>query len=493
MKKRYYLSMLSLFPLILVFNTVYFFAHKSVEMYWTLNALHFVLLVPINFIGVYFLYKPIDIAFQNGLNTHSARTRIQKLTWYSTIWEFSLGAFYFATMVMLLYFTQLDTGDIALEKMPPVLWLSSVPSILYIYAILPGFITYFLINDFILDLKSEAYSKFNFTYPVGKKKIGLTLLITFIVLGFFPSILVTLELIASKVGEEYTEFSNMTPLQAILPDRIIVFIGMVFAVIFITRSFTKPIYSLLKEINNVRAGDFTAKAAVVTEDEIGLLTNNFNGMVAGLQERELIRNTFGKYVTEDVANVILDKKINVDGEVRHCTILVTDIANYTTISEGMTPKEIVVMLNEYFSVVVDIIKSHKGVVNKFMGDSIFAMFNVPLDDPDHPTNAVNAAIAIQKITSTREFGKGQQLMTRIGINTGEAVAGNIGSANRMEYTVIGDDVNVAARLEQLNKEYDTNILLGENTYEMAKGQFNFTHLGDIQLKGKERDIKVYKV
>ena len=151
------------------------------------------------------------------------------------------------------------------------------------------------------------------------------------------------------------------------------------------------------------------------------------------------------------------------------------------------------MLNEYFSVLVNIIQSHKGIVNKFIGDSIFAMFNVPLDDPDHAVNAILAALEIEKITSNRKFGKNRQLSTRIGINTGVIVAGNIGSAERMEYTVIGDEVNIASRLEQLNKEHGTNVLLGENTYELAKERFRFTRLGDFQLKGKEKSIKVYKV
>ena len=216
-------------------------------------------------------------------------------------------------------------------------------------------------------------------------------------------------------------------------------------------------------------------------------------MVKGLQEREVIRDTFGKYVTKDVATVILDRKINLEGEVRVCTILVTDIADYTSISEELSPTEIVTMLNEYFSVLVGIIQHHKGVVNKFIGDSIFAMFNVPLDDSDHAVNSILAALEIEKISSTRTFGKNRKLTTRIGINTGVVVAGNIGSADRIEYTVIGDEVNVAARLEQLNKQFKTNVLLGENTYDLAKEKFSFTELGDFQLKGKEKSIKVYKV
>jgi adenylate cyclase len=151
------------------------------------------------------------------------------------------------------------------------------------------------------------------------------------------------------------------------------------------------------------------------------------------------------------------------------------------------------MLNEYFSTLVKIIQSHKGVVNKFIGDSIFAIFNVPLDDPDHASNAIRAALEIKKTSASKSFAKNRKLNTRIGINTGVVVAGNIGSEDRIEYTVIGDDVNVAARLEQLNKQFNTHILIGENTFELTKNFFSFTELGDFQLKGKEKTIKVFKI
>ena len=327
-----------------------------------------------------------------------------------------------------------------------------------------------------------------------KKRIGLHLFSAFFFLVILPSLLVILELkMAHEIQDKYKQFTSLSPLETVLIDRFVVFIGTIIAVILITRSFTKPIHSLLKVIEKVAEGNFSTQAAITTDDEIGLLTKEFNHMVRGLKEREVIRDTFGKYVTKDIATVILDKKINLEGEVRVCTILVTDIADYTSISEELSPKEIITMLNEYFSVLVGIIQQNKGIVNKFIGDSIFAMFNVPLDDPNHAVNAILAAKEIERITASRTFGKNRILKTRIGINTGVVVAGNIGSEDRIEYTVIGDEVNVAARLEQLNKQFDTRILLGENTYDLAKEHFSFTNLGDFQLKGKEKLIKIYTV
>ncbi len=493
MKKRYYLSMFSLFLLTLLFDAVYIPAHKSIELFLLSGAIHFVLLVPVSFIGIYRLYKPIDRMFLEEKVTVSARVRVRRLTWYSSLWIFAMGAVYFAGMIIALWFTSVETGNVEMEKIPTSLWLTAIPSTLYIFAILPAFISWFIINDFTLDLKAKLFTRFQLTYPAGRKRIGLTLLSAFIVLGLFPTILVTLELIVSAAGKQYEKFSDMTPLQGLLPDRMAIFIGMICAVVFITRSFTKPINLLLAEMNKVREGNYTTRAAVVTTDEIGELTAAFNEMVSGLAERELIRDTFGRYVTKDVATAILEKKINLKGETRLCTILVTDIKDYSTLSEQSAPAEIVQMLNEYFTSLVSIIQKHKGVVNEFIGDSVFAFFNVPLDDPDHAVNAINAALEIDQVTSGNTFGKGRRLITRIGINTGMVVAGNIGSADRLKFTVVGDEVNIAARLEQLNKKMGTRILAGENTVALAGNRSYFTALGDVQLKGKEKRIKVFDV
>ncbi len=280
---------------------------------------------------------------------------------------------------------------------------------IFFHAVFPSFITYFLINDFNLDLKAKAFLHFQILYPAGKKRVGLTLLFVFLILVFFPTLLIIKDLtIFSSTEDQYAQFMSFNPLETVLVDRFVVWVGMIFAVVFITRSFTKPIYSLLKEINKVREGNYSTQAAVITDDEIGVLTQEFNEMVKGLRERELIRDTFGKYVPKDVVTAILDKKINLEGEVRSCTILVTDIANYATMSEELTPKEVVTMLNEYFSAIVDIIQKHKGVVNEFVGDAVFALFNVPLNDPDHAVNAINAALAIEEVTATRKFGKNRQ-------------------------------------------------------------------------------------
>lgn len=498
MRTRFYWSMLSLLPLVLVFDVIYFLSLGSQLYFWLTVSLHVVVYGPVSWLGAWRLYRPLHLAEQTGQASAKVQAQIQTLTWKATFFVFCLGFVYLAAFFGLSpLLPQTDTAY-AVADIPPVLFLTFLPSLIYIDAVFPAFIVYFVMGEFTLNFKLHLFEKWGWQFTTGRRKIGRTLLFAFVTTGVLPSLLVLLSLYSvDHLSAEFARFTSLNPLKSAFPDRFIEIVGMIFAVVFITRSFTHPIHALQSKINQVKTGDYSTRSAVVTSDEIGVLTSEFNSLVAGLQERELMRDTFGKYVTKDIAQVILDKKINLEGEVRQATILVTDIAGYTTLAEGRSPRETVQLLNEYFSVVVGIIQNHRGVVNKFIGDSIFALFNVPLDDPGHAAHAVQAALEIRKITAERQFGHGQakpaRLTTRIGINTGPVLAGNIGSSDRAEYTVIGDEVNVAARLESLNKELQTQILVGENTWQLVRAEFDFADAGVHQLKGRSRSIRVFKI
>jgi signal transduction histidine kinase len=296
MKKRYYLSMLSLFPLIIVFDSIYFLFHKSFQIFLMLGLAHLVLFGLLNLLGAHYLYKPIDRLFNQGEDAEQAKKRINRLTWYSTGWIFILGFIYFVITNLPLFLDPTLFSDMevfSVEKIPPWYLLSNMPAIFYIYSIFPSFITYFLINDFSLDLKIKVFSQFQIKYPAGKRGIGLTLLFVFLILVFIPALLAILELaVTLELGEEYTQFSTLNPLQTVMIDRLVVFIGMIIAVVLLTRTFTKPIYSLLKEINKVRDGDYSTQTAIITEDEIGVLAQDFNEMV---QELEISHNELEEY------------------------------------------------------------------------------------------------------------------------------------------------------------------------------------------------------
>ncbi len=173
-----------------------------------------------------------------------------------------------------------------------------------------------------------------------------------------------------------------------------------------------------------------------------------------MKQLEFISDIFGKYVPESVAKQIVADGGALEPKQSVATILYTDIESFTTTAESIPPKQVVQMLNEYFPAVIEPISRFGGVVNQFQGDAMLVTFNVPLEDADHAQNAVNAAIGIQQASSGRTFA-GVPLRTRIGVNTGEVIAGNIGAGDRFNYTVHGDAVNLAARLEQLNKDHGT--------------------------------------
>ena len=180
------------------------------------------------------------------------------------------------------------------------------------------------------------------------------------------------------------------------------------------------------------------------------------------------------------------------GEVREATILFTDIEGFTTISEAMTPTELIATLNDYFAVVSKPINEHGGVINQFQGDAILATFNLPEILPDHAAHAVRAALAMQEALKSTRFGDGIVLRSRIGINSGEIVGGLVGTGDRLGYTVHGDDVNLAARLEQLNKDYETRIIVSQRTYELADpAQFNFRRLGSTTVRGRHAPVVIY--
>jgi len=171
--------------------------------------------------------------------------------------------------------------------------------------------------------------------------------------------------------------------------------------------------------------------------------------------------------------------------------LFTDIENFTSTAESIPPKQVVQMLSEYFPAVIEPITRNGGVVNQFQGDAMLVTFNVPIEDPLHAEKAVKAALGIQEVLKGRTFA-GIELKTRIGINTGEVIAGNVGAGDRINYTVYGDAVNLAARLEQLNKERGTLVLMSGSTVDLLSDKIAVEPLGELVIRGKNNPVRVFK-
>ncbi len=224
-----------------------------------------------------------------------------------------------------------------------------------------------------------------------------------------------------------------------------------------------PLKSLRLALLEVEQGQYDVTVPIYDATEIGHLQAGFNKMVAGLREREQIRELFGRHVGEDVARQALSRGVELGGEAREVAVLFVDIIGSTTIAENRDPVDVVRLLNDFFAVVVEVVDTHGGWINKFEGDAALAIWGAPDDVPDRGTQVLRAA----RVLGERLRAEVPELRAGIGVSSGRAVAGNIGAARRSEYTVIGDPVNEAARLTDLAKEYDALVLARANLLDDA--------------------------
>jgi len=216
-------------------------------------------------------------------------------------------------------------------------------------------------------------------------------------------------------------------------------------------------------------------------------------VVEGSAARDLSR-----FVPLEVAQKVIQSEegaITGKGEVNECSILFTDIEGFTAISERMTPVQLIEALNQYFSLIAGPISKYGGVISQFQGDAVLATFNLPKVDVDHAANAVRAGLEIQAVLDGVKFGdEGLAFNTRIGINTGPVVGGLVGSGERVGYTVHGDNVNLTARLEQLNKDYGTRIIVADSTLsKIPPDEFRWRELGEVSVRGLNRPVRIYTV
>lgn len=216
------------------------------------------------------------------------------------------------------------------------------------------------------------------------------------------------------------------------------------------------------------------------------------------REERFLRKSFAFYLAPEVIDSMAasGKMPVLGGEMRNITMFFSDLAGFSSITEKMTPGELVALMNEYLSAMTDIIESHGGYVDKYIGDSVVAMFGAPADDPDHATNAVAAALQcrdrLEELNASHPGFRGRGLAHRIGLNSGEAVVGNIGSRRRFNYTVMSDTVNIASRLEGANKYFGTVIMASEMTVAQSRRAFTWRELDTVRVQGRDEPIKVYE-
>ena len=268
------------------------------------------------------------------------------------------------------------------------------------------------------------------------------------------------------------------------------------AVYFFSSTLTKPIKALVNLTREIAGGNFNISVNPKGRDEITELTKSFGKMAVGLAERDKLKETFNKFHSKEIAEAILSGEIKLGGNRQEATVFFSDIRSFTSLSEELEAEQVVEMLNEYMTAMVEEITAHQGVVDKYVGDAIMAIWGVPVAKPQDTWNAVRASLAMrERLAKFNEhrisLGK-KPICIGMGLHTGELIAGNIGSNQKMEYTVIGDTVNTASRVESLTKEFGTDMLISDSVYQKVKERLIVEPVS-ASVKGKSKALTAYKV
>ena len=280
-------------------------------------------------------------------------------------------------------------------------------------------------------------------------------------------------------------------------------LGLLFAT-FVTRSLVDPVKRLLGGTRAVEAGDLEVEIEVKTRDELATLAHSFNHMVDGLREKEHIRETFGQYVDPRIVQRVLEKRLSADrGERQTMSVFFSDLEGFTRLCEGLTPDMAVRFLNRYFALMSAGVRERQGIVDKYIGDAVMAFWGPPFVEPaDHARLACLAALdQMARLETFRAalpelFGVTHGLPVvnvRMGLASGDVTVGNIGSETSRGYTVIGDTVNLASRLEQANKFYGTRILVSDATRILAGDTLAFREIDSLRVAGKLEPVKVHEL
>ncbi len=260
-------------------------------------------------------------------------------------------------------------------------------------------------------------------------------------------------------------------------------------VVLVVRSLARSLSDLQDATDRIGHGDFTARVPVVATDETGALSQSFNSMVQGLDERERLREAFGAYVDPDLAERVLQEGPDFAGEEVPVTVLFLDIRDFTAFAEHAEPQEVVALLNSFWELVVPVLLRHGGHANKFIGDGLLGVFGAPQRLDDHAERAVEAAREIVRLVRERYRG---EVGVGVGVNSGPVVAGTVGGGGRVEFTVIGDAVNTASRVEAATRETGDDVLITEATCAALRpGALDLIERAPVRLKGKSEPVRLW--
>ncbi len=330
-----------------------------------------------------------------------------------------------------------------------------------------------------------------------RARLGILIFVVSIVpLGF---ILLTISQFKNIQAAGQMSESDLLDLlgDAISMESLIFIAIAIFLFLMVSETLRRPVAEIILSLSRVIKGDFSARSRIFARDEIGFAGETLNRMTEGLKEKEFIRSTFGRYVGQEVRDEILKGDIPLDGELKQATLLFADLRDFTPRVENTPPNEMICILNAYLDEMTRCIGRHRGMVLQFIGDEIEAVFGAPLSLADHERAAVKAALdmraGLEALNKTLRSQGYEGLNHGIGIHTGQVLAANIGSRERIAYSLIGDTVNTASRIQGLNKNFKTDILVSGDIAQKAGDGFEFVQMPRVRLKGKNKMVAVFSL
>jgi len=351
--------------------------------------------------------------------------------------------------------------------------------------------------DFQRKKVQQVHQVSHFEWGWNLKAQNPDLLVTFVSPIHFKDLL---------AGHAMVTFSKNAMVQSLQQSKHVIIMTTIFMTIIaiiiafmMSRHLSKPIYSLVDASKAIGEGNYRFRLSERRNDEIGELAHAFNHMADGLLKKSQVEEIFSRYVSSSVARKIMENldEVELGGKHVNATVVFADIVGFTSLSENMPPKDVASLLNEYFSYISCISELYQGHIDKFMGDCAMAVFGVPEHDSDHSFHAISCAVMIQKLVARlNEIRLKKDLLPvhfRIGINSGNMVAGNLGSSDRMEYTVIGDPVNLASRLSSVAGSDQIVIMDELHNKDDIKDRIIARQHEIIRIRGKQQPVSTYLV
>jgi class 3 adenylate cyclase len=505
---RYFALMLSAGPLAAVLGAVTAYATHDAAFLPPLLAWTAIFLLGANLAGAALLYRPLHRHLAAGeIETRRLERSLRWLPARSGVWVAAL------TAAAITGYAVTSHGDWA--RLTGDSWRASVPALLHVavFAAYVGLFAYLLVLDCAMRLRGLLWTH-GVALRAGASRFALRLAIVVGAVALGPVLIVVgdeLDVSASSPGMatggsvggmgpgmmstmsadqmgphmRYMKQSrHMDLLAALAVAALLAFLA--------TRGLSRSAAALLDAMDRVDKGDLAAEAPVTSDDEFGRLAERFNRMLEGLRERERLRRTFARFVPESVAASLAADEGAIAPQEREASVLFTDIERFTQLTVALGPREILVLLNEYFEHLAEIIYRRGGIITQFQGDAVLACFNLPAADPLHARHALDAAHEIERALGSLSFGPGVRIRTRIGIATGQVVGGTVGGTEHLGYTVHGDTVNLAARLEELNKELGTTVLVSARTAELLGGTANLVDRGARAVRGFPAPLRLFE-